>query len=323
MNFSNLQEAIWRTLGYHETTQRRDWERQEIRDALNECLMELSRLRPYLWGMVAETSIAIVAGTDTYEINDWCLRPISFYTTDQAAHKVAFRHPQNADRDGSRNSNLVWASNGPWQLTWKPHANAAALSGLAASISEAGTAVTGLSGLGVADAYVNRLIRFKGEDNDYKITAHTNTTATIDKAHKGTLTGLGTSGAASNYSSVKWEIGPPQRYRLQILPSPTEARTMYVRYARRPRRLILDDDTPEIPEEFHNVLWRGALTKISFAKKDADYVAAGQQIWTEAKRELMAHDDAEIWDEDDSAFYHSSLNNHSAAYVPGAYHRGL
>ena len=321
MNFLQLQNKFFEEgVGYHESAQKKDYMRQSCKDAINEVQMEAARLRPHLWGLTDETTVSIVVGTQNYYINDWCLRPISFYTKDQAARKIPFRWPANADRDGSRNSGMVFSAYGNWSLSWKPKNIAAILAGTGAAVVEGATSVTGLTGLGTT-GYEGRLLRIGGDDNDYKIVSHTATTAVIDKAHRGVLSGLGTTGAAANYSSKKWEIGPPGLYRLEVLPTPTEAVTLYVRYARRPRRLIADDDVPEIPEEFHNMLWRAALSKVSFAKKDSELFMAGKAEFEELKRELMAHDDSDLQDEDDACFYKSTLTDFSGAAEPGVYSR--
>src|SRR3990167_4945374 len=129
MNFSDLQEACWRFLGQHDTGNRIDWQRQEIKDAINRTQYEVHQAAPWLWQSVRESSLALVNGTATYALNDWCARPLAFWTADSTAHKVMFRQPRIADRDGSRNSSASFGSLGPYEFVWTPRSTSAVLAG--------------------------------------------------------------------------------------------------------------------------------------------------------------------------------------------------
>ena len=322
MNYTHLQESIWRALGLHDSGQRQDWQRQEIRDSINTIYQRLANIRPFLWQLTRETTVSIVSGTSTYRIDDWCVRPLSFYVVGEQARDVVFRNPRNVDRDGSRNTNLV-ASLEPWELTWTPANSTSARSGAAAAVTEAATSVTGLTGLTSAD--VGRMILINGEPGDYEITAQASTSCTIDKAFKGYLTGLGTTGAASNYSSKKWQIGPPGRYQIQVIPTPAAAATLSVRYQRKPRRLILDDDTPEIMEEYHDLLWKGAYCLLSGLKKDDLSYGMFKGEWIEGWNELKSVDELQLWEDQDQVYYESMLDQsrwgNRNNEQPGTYNR--
>lgn len=322
MNYVSLQEEMWTALGLHDPAQRLDWRRQKIKDALNTVLVEIADACPYLWNLVRESTLALVASTGTYYLNDWCRRPMSFYTTDSAAHKVASRHPRNADRDGSRSTTLsISGTNGPWQLTWTPHNTSGAKTGAAASATEGATSITGLSGLAAVD--VGRMIRLNGEENDYQIVSQATTSCVVDRAVRARLTGLGTTGVGAGYTSVRWEIGPPGRYRVQILPAPSEAYTLPYRYLAHPRKLVNTDETPELPEEFHHLMWKGALRLIGL-HSDNDKKVALYGAEYAAALDLLRQRDQDLVDVEEGPHYESldDVWTPPRGVQPGTYFRG-
>lgn len=275
MNFNDLQESVWRYLGFVDSGQRQNYYLQEIRDAINASLDELASTAPFLWPLVRESSISVVAGTQDYYLDDWCRRVLSFWTEGTGAHKVTLHVPREADRNGLRQTGISAGSLGPWDLTLLPRNSSAVRSGTAASATEAATAITGVSGASSAD--IGRLVRLNGEDMDYKILSVTGTTQfNVDRAIRGRLsnkstvaTGSGYVGTGSGYSAVSWELGPPGRLRIRLLPSPTSASTLYYRYVAIPRRMLNLSDVPEIPQEYHHLLWKGALCRISKFVEDS------------------------------------------------------
>ena len=309
MNLGDLEEAVWRSLGLHDQGNRLDWRRQEIRDALNMALDEVSQAGPLTFSLMREGAIALVAGTDTYALDDWTKRPIGFYTTDAAAHKVMMRLPRAADRDGSRAGNAVFGALGPWQLTLAPRSSTAAKSGDAASAAEGSVTVTKVGGVAwstVTD--VGRMLRLNGENGDYKITAVAGANSlTVDRPVRGRLAGTNVTGVGVGYTTKRWEIGPPGRFQIQILPKPSEARTLPYRYQAQPRRVLSASDTPELLEEYHHLLWKRTLHWISgFNEDDASYARFAQEYGA-ALQELRLRD-ADDMDSEESANYESMLD---------------
>lgn len=293
MNFNDLQEACWRYLGRHDSGNRLDWQRQEIRDAINRAYDEVVSAVPFMSTLVEENTISLVNGTSIYTLNDWVKRPLSFWTVDSAAHKVQLRLPRGVDRDGSR-STQNYSTLGPYQLALGMRTATATKSGTSATVAEGSTSLTKSGGSNFASTDVGRMIRLNGEDADYKIAAYVSTSAvTLDRAVRSRLTGLGTTGVGSGYTSVRWEMGPVGRFQLNIVPTPTVSGTLYYRYYRLQRRLVNADDTPEIPEEYHFLLWVGALKWLRDFDEDSESYARAKQEYVEALENLrqMQHDD--------------------------------
>lgn len=307
MNYNDLQEAVWRFLGNHDTANRVDWRRQEIRDAINMALDEIGTIAPFLWPLNRESTVSLVAGTATYTLDDWCQRALAFWTSDTSAHKIRYNNPRNADRNGMRNTNAAFGTLGPYDLTWAPRNTAAALAGAAASATEGGLTITGLTGL--ASTHVGRMIRLNGEDQDYKIVSISVTTATVDKKIKSRLTGLGTTGLGGNYSAVRWEIGPVGRLQIQILPTPTVTKTINYRFYALPRRLLNNDETPELPTEYHHLLWKGALRWITGFNEDQNNYSMFKAEY-EQGIEMLKRQDQEDMDSEDSPHYDSTLDQY-------------
>lgn len=320
MNFNDLQEACWRFLGQHDTGNRVDWQRQEVRDAINNTQLELHSAFPWLWQSVRESTLSLVNGTATYALNDWCLRPLAFWTEGTAAHKVMFRQPRIADRDGSRNTSQSFGSLGPYELCWTPRSTTAAVSGTAGATTEGSATITKTAGTDWASAHVGRMLRLKGESEDYSISAVASATSlTADRVFRGRITGLGTTGVSANYSAVKWEIGPPGRFQVKFLPAPTTSVTVYYRYIALPRRLVNADETPELPEEHHDLLWKGGLRMLSALKEDD---ASWQRFTAEygAGVELLERRNIDDIDSEDAPHFETTLNNDAYQGLPNDAH---
>ena len=304
MNFNDLQEACFRFLGLHDSAQRPDWRRQEVKDALNTSLDEVASQPPFLWNLVREADLSVVASTSVYTLDDWVAKPLFIWKSD-TGHKIRFINYRLSGRDHSRYPNAVPASLGPWELTWYPRSSAL-LSGTAASATEAATSVTGLSGLTDANS-VGRMVRLNGEDGDYKVLSQTGgTAATVDRAVRSRLTGLGTTGVGAGYTSVRWELSPRDRFCIKFLPTPAEASTVRYSFLALPRRLVNASDTPEIKEGFHHLLWKGALCKLgAFGEDDASYQRFKGE-YEQARDELRKADNDES-DSEDSPYFESLL----------------
>ena len=322
MNQTQLEEEVWIFFGLHDAGQREDWMRQKIRNALNIAQRRVANAAPYLFSMVYESTISIVSGTSTYGGSDWVKRFLSFWTIGDGAHKVHYKMPRNVDRDGSRNTNLVFGSQGPYILTHAPRTKTATVSGTAASATEGATSITGVSGLGSASAYVGRMVQLNNDGNDYKISAHTATTITTDKAIRSPMTGLGVTGLGSGYSSVPWAVGPVGRQQVQILPAPTSSVTLYYRAQHLPRSLIGNTDVPEIDEDYHHLIWKAALKELSALVEDQKMYGIYQAEVGESLAELMRTDN-DTEDSEDGIGFVSEMSEEPDQdnSTPGTYNR--
>lgn len=311
MNFADIQEETWRALGILDASNRKNWRLQKIKDSINATLNRIATSAPSIWDLTQESTFAVVAGTNTYTLNDWCKRPLSLWTEDTWAHKIYLKNPRNADRDGSRNPNLSYGGTGsPWEGVWFPRNTTAAKSGTSgangATVAEGATAVTfGAGGTALAATDVGRMLRFNGESGDYQITAQTAHGCTVDRpvvsriqvAKNNKVDGVG-----AGYTALRWEIGPPLRYQFKILPTPTIATTVYYRYLMIPRVLIGGDETPQIAEEYHHLLWKGAIKECAMFAEDAQ-TAAGYTDEFEKQLALLNNQEQDTSDTEDTPNY--------------------
>jgi hypothetical protein len=325
LNYNELIETVWDVLGYQDTGTRIACTLQAIRRAINTSYDECAECSFGLEHLIRESSISVVSGTSVYNLDDWCRRLLSLKTLDSEAHKIALHAGKIVDHEGMRDSSIT-LSNGPYDAMRWERTTAAAKSGTVGNLAEAGTAFTKTGGDDLTTAAdVGRMLRMKGETNDYKITAvGTVNAATIDKAHRGLLTGNGTTLAASSYSSVGWQVGPPGRLRIKLLPEPSAASTLYYTGVWMPRRLINDEDVPEIPESFHHLLWKGALKYMALRENDMQVA----QMWIAEYREALGSYKKRDADEGDDEVVSprivSTLGDGSGRqYDGGAYLRGV
>ncbi len=293
MNYGTLQERCWNFLSQANTAGRADWKRQEIRDALNEVLYDVAGEPPFIWNLVREFTFDIVPNQSVYTLDDWIARPLALRTEDSNAHRVIFRNWRAVDRDGSRATGAVDGPLGPWQVTWYPRTSAALKSGAAASATEGSTSITGLSGLNASD--VGRMLRLNGEETDYKIVSQSVTACVVDRAVRSRLSGEAVLGVGLGYSSVRWEISPPGRYRLEFVPKPTMTKTVHMKALVLPRLLLQDNETPEILTERHHLLWKGALRQLSALMEESENWQRYATEYQDALRQLRANeqDDAD------------------------------
>jgi hypothetical protein len=317
MNLKTLEEHIWALQGQMDTANRKDWRRQLIRDHLNMAQQELCEIAPWLFRMLREDTISVVAGTQTYRLNDWCRFPTEFWTTQYGPLKVSLKLARLADRDGSRSTSLSLGALGPMQLTWAPATTSALASGSVGALSEAGTAFTKTGGSNLVSAtHVGRMLRLKGEDQDYRITAVSSVdAATIDRAARGRLYGLGTTGVASNYSAANWEVSPAGRKQIMIIGVPSVAVTLNYRYVAQPRWLINDDERPEVEDTFHHFLWKRAASLMgAFNANDGQH-----QRWKAESDETMEQlkkQDMDTYDSEDVPYFSTLMENEGADRAP-------
>ncbi len=302
MNMRDIMEDIWGNLGMPDTASlnRTDATRQKIRDKVNEAQGALAATcAPSLNFLKRETTITLVAGTQDYLINDWCQRPLSMWLEGSNAHPIFFRKALLADWDGSRNSSYYVGELGPWQVTLLPRTTTPLLGNIAGAntgitgAEDALTATVATSGNAVfTDAVVGRMLTFNGEDNDYRIESQSSRTLTLDKPIKARLRGDGTTGLGAGYAAAtaRWEIGPPGRFKLRFLPTPTAAATVYVRYMAYPRFLIGDSDTPELQRDMHSLLVKGAMKGMATTKQNTELFGLWQAEFERQLKDLRRSD---------------------------------
>lgn len=302
MNFNDLQETVWRNLGYPDTTSghRTDWRLQEIKDGLNTAYHEVAATcAPALNFLKRETTITLVAGTSDYLIDDHCQRPLSMWVEGVNAQPLEFKRAMEADRDGSRGTNNIVGEIAGYAVTLLPRTTTAAYSGVAgsttgATATEGATFATLGSGVTLVAAMVGRTFKLNGEQEDYIVTAMNNTSKvlTVDKPIISRLRGDGTTLTGAGYAAdtCRWEVGPAGRYKLRFLPSPTVTGTVYVRYMAYPRKLIGDSDTPELQEDMHHLLVEGTMERITQGKQALEWAQTYGQRFKERIAMLQKSD---------------------------------
>ncbi len=285
MNFLALVDKLRWASGYPDIAASfPDYRLQEYRDAVNQTVDEvMAAMSPSSFNLVKQTTFATVSGTSTYLLDDWAQRILDIYSVDtNYTYQLTYIRPHNADKSGIRNPNIQ--SIGRYAYTDGMRTSTAFASGAAGATTGATSAgtvdVTLGSGITLASTWVGKMFRLNGEDEDYKVTAINNTSkvVTLDKVVRPRMRGDGVSNAGTAYAAAtcRWEVGPAGRLQIQILPTPTEIRTLSVRYMSLPRRLIADSDTPEIASEYHHLIWKGALRIVGASKSNAD----NYQIWS-------------------------------------------
>jgi len=299
MNLQQMEEAMWGVLGYHQTGNRYNWRRQQIRNGLNNVLRRLARMKPLLHDLERVTTIAIVPGTTSYAIDPYCVAPREFWTQDSAAHKVEVLSLPRSTWDGSRNSNIQYAANGPWELVRLPRTSSAEKSGAAGAtagvtVTEAATAITKSGGTAWATSDTGKIIHLNGDGVDYVFTYAGANSGTLDRALRSPLSdgsiNENTNGAGQGYTQVRWELAPKGQFKFELLQSPTITQTLYCRYTKRPRVLIYADEVPEISEDFHEMLWQGALAEIELSTEEMVKAAPRIQLFQQLVQEMKDGD---------------------------------
>ena len=331
MNRADLENKVWQYLGFNDTSRQQDWRRQQIWDALNTALKIIGSTAPYLLALTREASIPIVAGTAVYVLNDWCGKFLGAWTETAAAHKIRFRNPNVADRDGSRNPNLALGSLGPWEGVWQPRNTVAAFYGISgvtgATIVDGALTATLLGATSKApdQTAVGRMVRFNGESADYAITAASSNSLTLDKPFKARLSagGTGVSQTPNTYTGVKWEIGPPGRVVFKVLPMPIgDTTTMFYRYAALPRMLLNADDTPEIPDEYHDLIWMGAMKYVDLVNEKDPQIQSFMSEFASQLDRIRAEDAAQVQDVDEAPWYTTLSQSDMRGLPRDSYSRG-
>lgn len=325
MNFLDLQEEVWRQQGFNDSNNRRNVKLQKIKDSLNLAMFRMAKTAPSLWCLTQESSLAIVAGTAVYQLDDYCYRVLEMWTEDTYAHKVRIRVPRIADRDGSRNPNIAYPSGGgPYDVVWQPRAgpykSGASGSSTGASATIGSTTITlGASATPLVAADVGRMIRLNNEQADYKIVTigSGGLAPTVDRPIQGRIQVAQaklTDGVAPNYANVRWDLGNPHGFVIKVLPTPTIAATVKYRYAQVPRVMINTDDCPPFDEEYHDLIWKGALKHVCLQGEDPqNYQAYTEEF--EARLQEMRDQENDVDDSDDVPWI-SYLDEFSTSRFP-------
>ncbi len=167
------------------------------------------------------------------------------------------------------------------------------------------------------------MLRLNGESEDYKIVSHDSShTLTLDKPIRSRMRGLTTTGYGAGYSGVRWEIGPVGRFALRFLPPPNASLTAYVRYMAYPRKLIQDSDTPELQDDMHHLLWKGALRLVGASKQNDSMYQTYTQEYSAAVSELKMSDQDDV-SSDDGPMVERLGDERPVGWQPGLYIRGV
>lgn len=331
MNLSDLMDKVFVETGYPDpTADKPDYIWQRAKDAVNTAQDEVANTgAPSLEFLTRETTVNVLAGVADYGISDGCQRPLSMWTEGPFASHIKFRKALSADRDGSRNSLLVPLQYGPYQVVLLPRTSAAFLSNKAGAttgvaIAEGAlTAVFGSANAILTSAVVGRMLRVNGEAEDYYITAQDGShTATLDRPVISRVRGAGVSHQGTGYlaANTRWEIGPVGRFQFRFLPAVNAPFTANVRYMAYPRKLIEPSDTPELQEDMHSLLWKGALRAIGATKQNADMYQTYSKEFSDGIAELKASD-IDDYSSNDTARVVRLGDERARVRVPGFYSR--
>lgn len=309
MNKLELIERCWQELGYPSSADARpDWRRQIIDDGLAEGQDEISRICPFMFSMIRESSLSLVAGTSEYALDDWCRYPISFYTLDDSAHKVFLRVPRIADYDGSRNPNLVQWGQGPFELVPIPRTTTPFATQASITESEGDTTI---AANGAAATWVGRKVTFNNSSEDYKVSSvSAGVSFTMDKALRARLTGVGTTGTGAGLTAASVQVSPVGAFQIKVLGGVPETYTLYYRGVWIPRRMIADTDRPEIPDAYHHLLWKRALKNCVALNENNN---AWQRVSADYERELeiLKQSEQDMQDSDETPVIESTLDSHA------------
>ena len=252
MNFKAAQEALFRDLGLQTSAERKAWQVQEVRDALNWSLSNIFTKCLYWYNFVRTGTLSFVSGTSGYELGDDCLMPICLWKETDEADKLWFITPEEADRLGLRSTSLYTAAGEPYNYTSMQGRHTASKETV---VNVSGTAVTYVSGDAFADADVGKRVRINGESADYYVSAHSAPNITLNRGYVAPATGEAAFSEVTTATSVTLEVSPPPVRKIEIVPAASEAITIKYRYSRRPKYMLADTDVPDALEEEYHQLW--------------------------------------------------------------------
>ena len=307
MNFQSLLERMWQEVGMPSSGDARpDWRLQTFKDALAEANDEISRICPFMFQLIRESTLSITPSTTDYALDDWCRYPISFWTQTDNAHKINLRVPRLADYDGSRSPSYVSWAEGPYDFVPLPRSTAAFATLTGLTVTENSATVNTAS---AAATWVNRAVKFAGQDEDYKISSvSVGVSFTMDKVYKGRLTGVGTAGTGTTAVTTA-SISPVGNYVVRVQGGVANAMTIYYRYVTIPRRMIVDADRPEMPEAYHNLIWKRALKNVAATNEDNNAWSRWSADY-ERELELLKASEQDMQDSEEVPRIDSTLDGH-------------
>ncbi len=175
---------------------------------------------------------------------------------------------------------------------------------------------------GTTPSVVGKMLCLNGESGDYKIVGVTAArTLLIDRPIVSRLSSTTVTGLGAGYTNVRWDISPKNRQRARIIPAPTVAQTLNIRYMALPRKLLSLSDVSEINEEYHRAIVCGAMRYVGAQKQNGEIFQAFKDEWNLAIAELQKADD-DTHDCDDSPDVETLATNRPYGVLPGTYTRG-
>lgn len=329
MTFYDLQEAYARFIGYNISSERQDWQTQQIKDDINSALDEIVASTAYLWHHVRESTFALVSGTATYALNDFAIKPLNFWTEDSMAHAIEFLDPRETDASGAKSTSAAYVSTGPYEITWYPATTSASKSGAAGasagiSVTEGLVAVTKSGGTAWVAGDVGSRIRLNGENIDFTIASFVSANSiTIDRAYRGRLVGIGQTGIGAGLTQKKWEVTPAGTYQVQFRPAPTSVKTVYYRYVKTHSHMLNTDDNPDLPERYHHLILDKAIIRSAKFAEDPEAYGLYSSEFRQGIADMIREDQIEKM-QHKQVHYASPFprQNRYRAYPPDLYIRG-
>lgn len=289
MNFTDLQEAIFRDARLNVSSERMDSTVQEVKDALNENLRRIcNKVRVPHW-LLRSSSLSLTSGTSTYSLEWFVRQALAFYTVDTYAHKVDMVSLANANASGLRASNSLPVSGGPWMATWYPETTTSTYTWSAATIAYNSATMTKAAGTDFVAAMVGQAVRVNGEPGDFLVSSVEGTTSlTLNRAYIGRLSGNAKGSTPGGLAAGRAEIGPPGRKRVEFIPAVNATQTIYYHYIKQPQWMVSGADTPELPEEFHRLLLLMAKADVRIFRENANGYSMLQNEIREAMQDVDA-----------------------------------
>lgn len=262
MNLYDMEESVWRLVGKHDTSQRMNCDRQEIRDGLNYACQDLAMSLSLPSTLRREGTLSIVPGTATYDLDDWVAYPLDFKVVGESDDwRLDGVNPQRGYMESGRYN--VQGPDGPREFLTGPRSSANYYENtLNGTVAEGATSITVASATATS-ALIGRRLRFQGETGDYRVTAVGSTTSiTVDREIRARMTGRSATGNGGGYASgTRIEVGPIGCIQITTRPIPTTAHSWKYLYIKKPQVMLNTYDVPEIAEPYHEAIVKGAAAR--------------------------------------------------------------
>jgi hypothetical protein len=288
MNYAAAQEHLWRLLGKHDSNGRRDYMVEQVREAVNAAVDRLKNEGRELLYDIRQGTVSLVSGTSTYDLDDFCLMPITFYTV--SGNSPGELEPiigSEVDALGLRSPSLYQITGSVYHFTWKEFRQTASKS-TTSNIS--GTAITRTSGDSFAATDVGRRVRINGERPDYTVAAYVSTDAvTLSRSYVARRTGEAVSSDTTTATAATVELSPPPVRQLEIVPACQTSLTLYYKYIRQWPYLLGDSEVLPVEQR-----WDEAVIDLAYAEimkwtenhEAADRAEARAQRWLTKMKEI-------------------------------------